>query len=249
MLEAIVDLRTPDDSTLGVILKRPEGEGPFPVVLLFHDGPGIREATHQVVGEVAEAGYYVVAPDRYHRFGRFVHVEPEALMAAGPDSDLMRSFFGMVMGTTDDHVRADVDAVLAHLATDPAARPGEMGCIGYCNGVRFLLRCMAEHPETFVAGAGLHPSFCVSDDADSPHLVASKIPGHLYVAIDEEDHLAPVEHNQPLINELSKLSERSTVEVLPGADHGFAVPGPNYHEDAAEHALEKTLDLFKRVLD
>ena len=74
-----------------VMVKHLDGEGRFPVVLLFHDGPGVREATHSVVRRFADAGYYVVAPDRYHRHGRFVHVEPDALIAAGPDSNTSRS--------------------------------------------------------------------------------------------------------------------------------------------------------------
>ena len=158
MIEEILDISTPD-GMMSVIAKRPGGDGPFPVVVLFHDGPGIREATHDVVRRIAAAGYYGLAPDRYHRYGRFVHVDPGDLMAAAPDSELMRSFFGMVMATTDDLVRRDVAALLDHLAAEPAAKQGPMGCIGYCNGVRTVLRAMSDHPDKFAAGVGLHPSF------------------------------------------------------------------------------------------
>jgi carboxymethylenebutenolidase len=197
MLEEILDLTTPD----GVMVKNLDGEGPFPVVLLFHDGPGVREATHSVVRRFADAGYYVVAPDRYHRHGRFVHVEPDALIAARPDSKLMQDFFKMVMSTTDDHVRDDVVALLDHLVSAPLAKQGEMGCVGYCNGARAVLRTMSEHPSRFVAGVGFHPSFCVSPDDDSPHLCVSNVKGHLYFAIGEADHTASVEHNRLLIDE------------------------------------------------
>ncbi len=247
MIEKILELETPDGD-MAVLVKHPDGEGPFPVILLFHDGPGIREAIHDVVRRVASAGYYVVAPDRYHRYGRFVHVAPEDLMAAGMGSELMKRFFAMVMATTDDHVRADVDAVLAHLATERAAQPGPMGCIGYCNGVRSLLRTMSEHPGRFAAGAGLHPSFCVSEDADSPHLDVRRIEGQLYLALGEADHVASVEHNRPLLDEVHRLGTRGAVEILAGADHGFAVPGPNHHQAAAERAHSAALALFAPTL-
>lgn len=247
MIEEILEIHTAEGA-MATIAKRPEGGGPFPVVVLFHDGPGIREATHDVVRRIAGAGYYVVAPDRYHRFGRFVHVRPEDLIAAGRDSELMRSFFGMVMATTDGHVRADVNSLLGHLASDPAARRWPMGGIGYCNGVRAMLRTMSQHPDDFAAGVGLHPSFCVSEDDDSPHLQVSRVKGALYFAFGGSDHVASVEHNQPLIDEAGKLGERATVEILPGADHGFAMPGPNYHEEAAERSYEQALALFKRTL-
>jgi carboxymethylenebutenolidase len=114
VVERILDIPTPDGA-VAVIIKHPDGDGPFPVVLLFHDGPGLREATHHSARGLAGAGFFVATPDRYHRFGRFVSVKPEDLIASGPNSELMRSFFSMVMATTDDLVRADVDALLSHL--------------------------------------------------------------------------------------------------------------------------------------
>ena len=181
---------------------------------------------------------YVLAPDRYHRFGRFVHVVPEDLMAAGPGSKLMHDFFRLVTATTDDHVRADVAALLEQLASDPRARPGPMGCVGYCNGVRFLLRTMAEHPGRFAAGVGLHPSFCVETGDASPHHCVSRVTGHLYIAIGGSDHLASVDHNRPLIDEALEARRPCDRRGLPGADHGFAMPGPSYHEAAAARSFD-----------
>ena len=247
MHEEILNLSTPD-GVMGVIAKHPDGERPLPAVLLFHDGPGVRDATHEVVRRFANAGYYVLAPDRYHRHGRFVHVKPEDLIAAAPDSELLQNFFKMVMSTTDDHVRADVDAVLDHLGSDPLAKKGSMGCIGYCNGARSVLRTMSEQAGLLVAGIGLHPSFCVSPGNDSPHLCVPSVAGRLYFAFGEADHTASIEHNQPLIDELRKLGNRATVEFLPGADHGFAVPGPSYNEAAAARSFAQSIELFERTL-
>jgi carboxymethylenebutenolidase len=160
----------------------------------------------------------------------------------------MQNFFRMVMSTTDDHVRADVEILLDHLESDALVKQGMMGCIGYCNGARSVLRTMSEHPDRFAVGVGLHPSFCVSTDDDSPHLCVPSVTGELYFAFGEADHTASVAHNQPLIDELRFLGDRATVEILPGADHGFAVVGPNYHEAAATHCYATTLHLFERTL-
>lgn len=243
MTEEILEIATADGA-MGVITARPSTEGRLPVVILFHDGPGIREATHEVVRRIADWGFYAVAPDRYYRYGRFVSVKPEDLRDAAPDSELMQRFFGMVTATTDELIRADMEKLLEHLASDPHADPGPMFCIGYCNGVRTLLRVMTEYPGRFAAGAGLHPSFCVSEEDDSPHRSAAQIGGTIYIAIGASDHLASVEHNQPLLDELAKLGDCATVEVLPGADHGFAMPGPSYHPEAASRAYEMVRRLF-----
>ena len=47
---------------------KPDGDGPFPVVLFFHHGPGFDEGSKQLVQTIADRGYYVAAIDRYHRF-------------------------------------------------------------------------------------------------------------------------------------------------------------------------------------
>lgn len=248
MVEDTLELETAD-GPMAVLRKRPTGEGPFPVVMMFHDGPGIRAATHAVGSTLAAAGFYVVVPDRYHRFGRFVSVDPEALIAAGHDSELMRSFFAMVTATTDDQVMLDVEALLAALAHDPVASSAAYGCIGYCNGARTVLRVMSQHPQRFQAGAALHPSFCIDeDDPTSPHRAVPQITGQIYVAIGEADHLSSVAHNQPLLDALSKLGSRAQIEILPEADHGFALPGPNHHPRAAAHAHQQAITLFQRAL-
>jgi carboxymethylenebutenolidase len=247
MHEQILTVTTPDGD-MSVVAKHPDGDGPFPVVVLFHDGPGVRPSTHDVVRRVAEAGYYVVSPDRYHRNGQFVHMEPEQLFALPQDSPEFKQFMGMLMGTTDDMVRSDVDALLSHLDGDNAARPAPMGCIGYCIGARSVVRAMADHPERFKAGVGMHPSFCVSKDADSPHLGVAKSSGSFYFAWGALDKMQPVDAAKPLLEEFDKLGSRASYDIYPGADHGFAVTGGSYHAEAADQAYAKALDLFAKTL-
>lgn len=247
MIEEILTVPTPDGD-MSVVAKRPESDGPLPVVVLFHDGPGVRPSTHDVVRRIAEAGYYVVSPDRYHRNGKFVHMEPEELFALPQDSNEFKSFMGMLMGTSDDMVRSDLNALLGHLDADPAARKAPMGCIGYCIGARSVVRAMADHPDIFKAGVGMHPSFCVTKDADSPHLGVPKSSGSFYFAWGEKDQMQPYSAAAPLHEEFDKLGDRATYDLYPGADHGFAVPGGTYNAKVADEAYGKALDLFAAAL-
>ena len=124
-----------------------------------------------------------------------------------------------------------------------------MGCIGYCIGARSVLRTMANHPDLFAAGVGLHPSFCATKDADSPHLAVPSLPGHLYIGIGEADQMQSVEMNQPLIEAVGELGDRGTVEIHPGADHGFAVPSsPAYQEAAASRSYDQAFTIFEKAL-
>lgn len=194
---------------------------------------------------LADSGRYVISHDRYHRDGAWFRMTPEMRR----DQEVMQRFMGILLGTTEEKVDADLQAVFAHLDADPTARSdGLMGCIGYCIGARSVVCSMAAHPDRLVAGAGLHPSFCTTDGPDSPHLKVPSIPGSMYIAFGSADKMQSPADNIPLIDAVN-AKENGEAEVLDGADHGFSVPkSPSYLEPAASHAYEKTLALFAAAL-
>ena len=239
-------LATPDGD-MGIHVVRPDGEGPFPVIVFFHHGPGLDGGSKEAMQLLADAGHYVVSHDRYHREAPWYVLTPEMR----GDQDAMKRFWGVLVGTTEELVDRDLAAVLDHLRDDPAAaddRP--LGCIGYCIGARSVVLAMANHPDRFAAGVALHPSFCTTADPDSPHLRVPDITGELYVAFGSEDRSQSPADNVPFIDAVNAMPDgRGEAEVLDGADHGFAVPGgPNHHEAAADRAYERALALFGRTL-
>ena len=52
---------------MGIHIVRPEGDGPFPVIVFFHHGPGLEQGSKDTMARIAEWGYYVITHDRYHR--------------------------------------------------------------------------------------------------------------------------------------------------------------------------------------
>jgi carboxymethylenebutenolidase len=239
---------TTSDGEMGVVVNHPDGDGPFPVVLFFHHGPGLDEGSQQVAATISEAGYYVISPDRYYRHGRFLVFDMAKRTAGGADPEAALDFRAIFAGTTDELVESDVVVVLEYLKDDPAARRAPMGCIGYCIGARSVLRTIAAHPDTFNVGIALHPSFCVTDDDDSPHKGVSTFNGYLYVGIGGEDQMFSAEANQPLADAMAPLGDRGKVEVHEGANHGFAVPGPAYQEAAASSSYEQAFAMFAKGL-
>jgi carboxymethylenebutenolidase len=239
---------TTKDGDMGAVVSHPDGPGPFPVILFFHHGPGLDGGSRQAIATISDAGYYVIAPDRYWRHGSFLSFDMHALRSPDADPAAAAQFQAAFFGTTDDLVASDVDAVLGYLAGQAEARGAPMGCIGYCIGARSVLRTLVAHPDPFTVGIALHPSFCVTDDEDSPHVGVADLPGHLYVGIGAEDQMSSAEANAPLVEAVARLGDRGTVEVHDGANHGFAVPGPAYHEAAASRSYEQALSLFATVL-
>jgi carboxymethylenebutenolidase len=225
---------------MGVHVVRPEGDGPFPVVVFFHHGPGLDEGSKRTMARIAEWGYYVVSHDRYHR------AEPWYTMASRSDEE-MAKLFRLVLGTPETDVAEDLGAVLAWLPSDPAARSGSMGCIGFCIGARSALCTIRDRGEVFRAGVGLHPSFCTTDAPDSPHLAVPAFTGSLYIAFGSADTMQPASANAALIEATNALA-KGEAEIHDGADHGFGVYGPAYHEAAAARSFERARAIFGREL-
>jgi carboxymethylenebutenolidase len=208
--------------------------------VFFHHGPGLDKGSKETMADIADWGYYVVTHDRYHR------AEPWYQMK-GFNDDEMKKMFGLVLGTTEDQVSEDLTALLAWLPSDPAARGGAMGCIGYCIGARSVLVTLRERGDQFRAGVGLHPSFCTTEDPDSPHLAVPSYTGSLYIGFGAEDKMQPASANGPLIEATNALA-KGEAEIHEGADHGFGVKGAGYHEGAATRSYERAKEMFDREL-
>lgn len=118
MIEETRAVTTPDGD-MSVVVTRPDGDGPFPVVVLFHHGPGLDGGTRRAMAIFSDAGYLVAAPDRYHRHGDLIAVDT-AKLRSDPDSEEAKRFGEIFMSVTDEMVADDLAAVLADLAADPA---------------------------------------------------------------------------------------------------------------------------------
>ena len=68
-----------DGLTMVGHLARPDGEGPWPAVLIGHDGIGLEDYQRGRADILADRGYIVLAMD-YHS-GRTYFGEPEAMLA------------------------------------------------------------------------------------------------------------------------------------------------------------------------
>lgn len=226
---------------MGVHIVRPDGDGPFPVVVYFHHGPGLDDGSKESMGWIAAWGYYVISHDRYHR-------ERPWMTRDNMTEEEGKRFFDILLGTTDDMVEDDLAAVLGYLEGDPAAGPAPMGCIGFCIGARSVLRTMANHNDLFKAGVGFHPSYTVTEDEDSPHLAIPEVEGSIYLGYGTEDTMQPASQQQPLIDIVEAL-ERGEVEIHEGADHGYSVPGGRFHQAAADLSYRKARAVFERELD
>jgi carboxymethylenebutenolidase len=135
------------------------------------------------------------------------------------------------------------------LAMLPERPTGPWGCVGFCMGGRFGLRAAEELGSDLAAASLLHPARLVTDEPDSPHLAVDRITAALYLGFGEADHVTPLSSIPPLRAQLEQHGVSHRIEVLPGAEHGFTMPGrPAYNPEAAERAWAGTLELLNERL-
>lgn len=95
------------------------------------------------------------------------------------------------------------------------------------------------------AAASLHGARLATELPDSPHLLAQKMRGSIYVGIAGIDpHFTP-EEKQRLESALQSAGVKHAVEIYPGVKHGFSVNDtPAYDRTASERHWQQILKLF-----
>jgi carboxymethylenebutenolidase len=235
-----------DGGLMTTFAVHPDGDGPFPVAVLFMDGVGYREQIKDNARRFASGGYYCVASDLFYRSGDRMTLDFTRMRE---DDDYRRWAINVIGSLTPEMAMADTRAVFDVIADDPVASKGACVCVGYCMGSRFALRAAAAMPGRFVAAAGIHPGALVTDQPDSPHHDLASVRGELYLAFANIDQSATPEIVDRFRQELEQQGVRGVVERIPGTRHGFAMADlPVYNRAAAEEHFVRTLDLWDRNL-
>jgi carboxymethylenebutenolidase len=224
-----IDLTT-EDGVCPAHVFHPPGAGPWPAVLFFMDGIGIRPALFEMGERLAAHGYYVILPDLYYRSGPYEPLDAKRIFG---DPEMRQMLFQKFMGKLGQaNAMRDTRAVLAFLASQPAVAPGKIGATGYCMGGGLAIAAAGHFPERFAAIAAYHPGHLATDAPDSPHLLAPKIQARVYVGGASEDPSFPDAMKARLEAALRDAGVDHTVETYP-ARHGW-VPGDTLVHDPAQ---------------
>jgi carboxymethylenebutenolidase len=229
---------TTEDGVCPAHVFHPPGTGPWPAVLFYMDGIGIRPALFEMAEHLAAHGYYVVLPDLYYRAGPYAPMDAKRVFSdPAARQELMDKYIGKL-----DQAKAmrDTQAVLAFLANQPAAAPGKIGATGYCMGGRMALAAAGHFPERFAAAAAYHPGNIATDAPDSPHLLAPKIQARVYVGGASEDPSFPDAMKARLEAALQGAGVAHTIETYP-ARHGWVPSDTPVHDTAAAERHWQTL--------
>jgi carboxymethylenebutenolidase len=225
---------------------RPTGESPWPAVLVFMDGLGIRPAMLEVGERLATHGYFVLLPDLFYRSGPYEPMDPHSVFT-DPEKrkTLMEKFF---VHATQANIMSDTRAFLDYLAAEPDAKQGGVGTTGYCMGGSMSLTAAGTYPDRIAATASYHGGRLATDAPDSPHLLAPKIKSRVYIAGAMEDQSFPDEMKARLEDALTKAGVDHKIETYP-AKHGWVFRDtPVYDAAASERHWDTMVALFDATL-
>ena len=240
-----VDIRTPD-GIADCHLFTASGGIPAPGIIFYMDGPGIRPALFEMAQRLADAGYAVLLPNMYYRAGPAVPFDHAALFVEGPERTRMMA---MLQSVTPASSMRDTGAYLDFLDAQALVRPGKTGCVGYCMGGGIALTAAGTFPDRIAAAASIHGGRLATDAPDSPHQLAAKMRGKIYVGVAGIDPwLAPGE-TERLKAALNFAGVDAAIETYPAVKHGFAPPDmPAYDHDASERHWKRLLEFFGNAL-
>jgi carboxymethylenebutenolidase len=248
MTTATVTYAGHNGDQLQAYFAQPEGDGPFPGVVVIHHLPGWDEWTTEVVRKLAHHGYAAVSPHLYSRNG----LSPAEAGAA--------AFKGLQEGKTpigqsDDQAIGDIEASVQWLKGQ-ANSNGRVGCIGFCSGGRLAYLSAARVPSLSAAvdcwGGAVTPSprWPLSEAHPvAPIDLTQQISVPLLGIFGNEDQFPTPQEVDQIEEALKKAGKEYEFHRYDGAGHGFfATDRPMSRPEQAKDAWGKVFAFYAKHL-
>ena len=217
-----------DAATRGY-LAVPDGEGPFPAVILIHEWNGLVDRVRQVADAMAEEGYVALAADLYGGRTGSSREENVALMQEAQASP--------------ERIIANLDGAARFLRARPDVT-GRVATMGWCfgGGVALSYAIGGENHD----GTAIFYGRLVQD----PELLA-RIDHPIYGTFAEMDRGIPPDEVERFAEALRQAGIENDLHIYDDVEHGFWLWVDRDPEVAAEPALdawERLKAYLKRVL-
>jgi carboxymethylenebutenolidase len=203
-------------------LARPEGDGPFPGVVVIHEAYGLNENMKDIARRFADQGYAALAVDLFAGRNRAIC--------------MVRFMGGWLFNSLNNSAIHDLKAALTFLSAQPGVDDARLGAVGYCMGGGFVIcwACTDNRLKAIAPYYGTNPWPLEAVARLCP--VVGSYPGNDLTASS----------GRRLDVELDRYNVPHNIKIYPGAKHSFfndTLKG-NYNEAAAQDSWGRVLAFF-----
>ena len=177
---------------------KPEGDGPFPTVIMIHEFFGLNESIVSKADLLAEDGYLVVAPDTFR---------------GATTAWIPRAIYQVITTKTED-VNVDLDSVYAWLEEQPDVDSARVGVSGFCYGGRASLLYSLHNNKLATTVV-----FYGSSETDPE--ILKNLPGPVLGIFGGADQSIPLEEVYAFEEGLNAAGIPNQITVYEGQPHAF----------------------------
>ncbi len=177
---------------------KPDGAGPFPVVIMIHEFFGLNESIIGKADGLAAEGYLVIAPDTFR--GSTTAWIPRAIY--------------QVISARPEQVNADLDSIYAWLESQPAVDSSRIAVVGFCYGGRTAL-VYSLHNNKLAASVVFYGS------PETDPTVLKNLPGPILGIFGGADQSIPVEDVKTFETALTQAGVEHEISIYPDQPHAF----------------------------
>ncbi len=205
--------------TVSAYLAVPEGNGPFPALILIHEWWGLNDWVKKNADDFADSGYVALAIDLYH-----------GKSAASPDE--ARKLSGSV---SQDAAGTDLRSAFDYLRNMKDVDKNRIGAIGWCMGGAYSLKAALGIPEL---------SACIINygrlvtDVDALKKINCPVLG----IFGEKDQNITPDIVRAFEKSLNEADIKNKIIIYPRVGHAFMNPGNTnlYDEHTTREAWDET---------
>ena len=179
-------------------VSKPEGEGPFPTVIMIHEFWGLNESIVGKVDLLAEEGYLVIAPDTFR--GSTTRWVPRAIY--------------QVISNQPETINADLDSVYAWLESQPDVDSDRIAIAGFCSGGRTSL-AYSLHNNQLAATVIFYGS------PETDPAILKSLPGPVLGIFGGADQSLPVDQVNAFEEALNEAAVTHEITIYEGQPHAF----------------------------
>lgn len=224
------------DGALPAYFARPEGVGPFPVVLVIEEIFGVHDYIKDICRRLAHAGYLAVAPELYARQGDLSKM-----------TDVQQIIRDVILKAPDAQLLSDLDATAAWAAGQGGAAD-RLAVTGFCRGGRnvWLYDAHAARLKAAVAWYGPVGGPTSDIQPQTPAMLATRLHAPLLGLYGGQDQGIDPDDVQAAADAARKAGKQVEIVVYPDAGHGFhADYRPSYRAADAADGWRRMLEWFR----